>query len=266
MDLEAFQRQFSAWLTTGESNTAFVDFFEDGNSYRRDVGLSIYRRNALSMSTSCLEEAFPVTRKLLMSEVFDVLARQFARSATCEVEDLNAFGSDFPDFLDRRPDLGPHRYVGDLARLDWAWHRLCYAPSRPALGAPDLLALLNSGRDLVLRLRDGMVLINSEYSVLRIWEVMRNDLEEVVDPTATSERVALWRDVDARSVQRIEEELWPVITGIAAGLPLATIGLSECFTVAPKRLHECLQVLLARGWLAAEISESSIPSPARPAP
>lgn len=152
--------------------TAFV--MADGIPAARRI--QVYRNNLLANLGGALEAIYPVVRRLSGDEFFRQVSRAYVRAVPSRCGDLHAYGEGFPEWLARLPELAALGYLGDVARLEWAYHQVFHAKDAPPL---DLASLADVPADrrqrLHLALHPATALLQSPYPVLRIWQVNQED-------------------------------------------------------------------------------------------
>ncbi len=113
-------------------------------------GLRVYRENAKALAVRALGAAYPRVQAWLGVEDFAGLAWAHARAHPPALGDAAAWGEALADHLAGLPgmaQLGP-----DLARLDWALHRVATAADAPPAD-PAMWDLLQQASPERLRLR-----------------------------------------------------------------------------------------------------------------
>ncbi|GAB2184625.1 HvfC/BufC N-terminal domain-containing protein [Roseibium sp. LAB1] len=97
---------------------------------------NVYRNNVIVSLTEALGETFPAVKTLLGEEYFKALAQAFVMDHPPVSPVLIWYGAEFADFLNAFPPLEAYPYLGDVARLEWAWlqayHAADAAPLDPA--------------------------------------------------------------------------------------------------------------------------------------
>lgn len=128
---------------------------------------AVYRNNVRHSLTRALAARFPVVEALVGPRFFTAMAGVFMAEAPPESPVLQAWGQAFPGFLDRFPPVAHLRWLGDVARVEWARGQAVHAAdAAPAL--PDLLAVSDPER-LRLRLHPSVVLCRSDHPAVSIW-------------------------------------------------------------------------------------------------
>jgi hypothetical protein len=170
-DLAALQAQFGAGLDARETEPDVLNLFIGGP---RAVSsrFGIYRGNTLANAAKAIEAAYPVIAKIVGSEFFSGLARQYQSRFPSQDGDLNQYGESFAAFLDDFPPAAEMPYLADVARLEWQVHRAHYAADPESC---DLawLAALSPEQQLRLcpRLHPACAVLDSAYPLARIWQV-----------------------------------------------------------------------------------------------
>jgi hypothetical protein len=134
--------------------------------------IAVYRANVLGNYTSALREVYPVTLRLVGDDFFDALARRYARQVPSGSGDLHEFGGAMGTFLESFAPARELPYLPDVARLEWAVHRVFHAPHAQPL---DRAALAGVPPEHLPRVRftlhPAARLIQADYPVLDIWRV-----------------------------------------------------------------------------------------------
>lgn len=87
----------------------------------------LYANTVYGTLTKALEAVYQVVARLVGGRCFDGLARRFIRQVPSRGGDLHQFGGEFADFLAATPLAEDHPYLPDVARLEWAVHRMFHA-------------------------------------------------------------------------------------------------------------------------------------------
>ena len=121
---------------------------------------------------------FPVVQRLLGEESFIRAASSYVLTQPLQREQLLYFGETFPTFLRSLGESASLEYLGDIASLEWARHKACYAP--PAVPVDTIpLVWPSSARLTRLRvaLHPSVSLIPSRFPMVTIWEANRASSE-----------------------------------------------------------------------------------------
>jgi hypothetical protein len=140
--------------------------------------LAIYRANSAAAATKALGAAYPVIRQVVGNALFDELAREYESRAPSRSGDLHEFGSIFAEFVAEGDVARSLRYLGDLARLEWATHR-AYGAADADLFDARALAQLPAHRQSKIRFAwaAGTALIDSPFPIVQIWRIHQADFD-----------------------------------------------------------------------------------------
>lgn len=132
----------------------------------------VYRNNLFAALGGALEALYPVVRRLIGNECFGALAKRYVQQQPSVSGNLHDYGAHFPKFLSTAAEMQTLRYLPDVARLEWACHRVFHAASAPPLRLEALAQLpAEHWPTLRLELNPARALFQSKYPVLRIWQV-----------------------------------------------------------------------------------------------
>src|SRR5690606_31461226 len=85
--------------------------------------------------------------------------------------DLARYGADFAEFIRHYAPAQSLPYLPDVARLEWAWHKVSIAPSSPAINFQKLgECYAEHGERLVFDIPTDFSLLTSQYPIHEIWE------------------------------------------------------------------------------------------------
>ncbi len=172
-ELAHLQTRFATGLLTAGDNPAELFRGDPARSARR---FALYRGNLTANWDKSLGNAYPVLRKLVGDDFFRAMAREFGRARPHAEGDLNRFGAGLATFLEDFAPVADLPYLPDMARLEWALHRIHYGVDALALSLAAFAAMGAEVLDgLRLRLREGCTLLCSRWSILAIWQAHQPD-------------------------------------------------------------------------------------------
>lgn len=152
----------------------------------------IYHNNIFIGLREALSGIYPVINKLVGDEFFHHLAREYIIQHPASNGNVHAFGGAFPEFLAGFPGTENLAYLPDVARLEWAHHRVFHAPESAVLNVQEL-SLLDEGctEKLRFQLSSSCCVLSSDYPVLKIWQKNQEGCEDQ------------WVDLDEGGVQLV---------------------------------------------------------------
>jgi hypothetical protein len=228
----AFQHRLFA--TTGDAADVHVLLRPGGAPL--DERFEVYRNNALSNYRQALQDTFPALERVVGEDFFRHLATQYARAVPSTSGTLDDFGEHMHQFVATFPGASELSYLPDLARLEWALHRVFHAADRAPL-APQRLAEVPPERlgELRLAINPAARLVASRYPVLAIWQFAQEatPASASVDLDAGGDALLVLRDADFQPrIHRMSDGGFAVLEQLDAAATLAH-ALDAALAVEP---------------------------------
>ncbi len=178
----------------GEGDEPFANKVRDGRFPGTRL-VQIYRNNTFASLTAALEAVYPVVTRLVGGDFFRHAADRYIHAHPSTSGNLHDFGGRFAAFLATFPPAATLRYLPDVARLEWACHRVFHAADHPPLPLDQLAAVSPAQHgQLVFGLHPATRLLESDYPVLRIWQANQPDAaEEQIDLSVGGDRLLVFR-------------------------------------------------------------------------
>lgn len=200
------QRQLLSALWRRDADAALAPWLL-GDATLAQQGLAAYRGNAAAIAERALGAAYPTLRQLVGEASFEPLARAFWHRHPPSRGDLAHWGGELPAFIEADPQLADEPYLADMARLEWAVHRIEHAADAPSV--PDGLPWLASEDPsmLVLQFQPGARLLRSRWPVASLWhahrapDVERSEAVRAAWAPQRGESAWVWRDGWRAAVQ-----------------------------------------------------------------
>lgn len=188
--------------------------------------MQVYRNNMLIGLTEVLRAVYPVICCLVGDDFFRYTAAQYIRRYPSTSGNLHEFGGWFADFLRAFEPASSLAYLPDVASFEWAYHQVFHAAEHLTL---DRVALSRLPEDrygeLAFRLHPASRLLNSDYPILRIWQVNQADYlgDQTVDLAQGGVRLLVIRreNMDIE-IHALEEGEFALLQALAEGHSLAT--------------------------------------------
>lgn len=169
--LEILQRQFTA-SSIGEADPRFVESVQGGGKLSAADAVAVYRGGYPARMSEALGETFEACWRVLGDEEFLEACKIFCRSVPSTSHNLSDYGESFPDFLLNRFQAETP-FIGDLARLEWAYKDLFHARPHTALTAEQLSVAVKENSVLVFG--SAVQLLSFDFKVVDIWRRDRSD-------------------------------------------------------------------------------------------
>ena len=191
--LHNLQNQFSsAVLSNGQpdndSRTNIFDIEEAmvSGALPASRRLNIYRNNVAISLRNALKAVYPVIHKLVGDEFFGAMASDYIIRHPSHSGNLHDFGGQLSNFIAGFAPAGELVYLADVARLEWAYHRVFHAKNGHPFDIEKLQQIdtVNYG-DLCFVLSPACHLVRSSYPILRIWQANQESLDSINDSSET---------------------------------------------------------------------------------
>jgi hypothetical protein len=217
-----------------------------------DAGLAVERRIAVYRNhhrislAGALAANFP-TVVALLGQTFESVALDFVATLPPAEPCLSAYGAGFAAFLEGERRLAAVPYLGDTARLDWAFNTAERARDVSAFGPADLERSSRHGlAELRLAGHPSLSLLRSPYPLLRIRDVARGVGSDVsLDEGGVL--LMTWRCGRMVECAALDPVTFRFILALSIGEPLAVAAGD----LPPDRLGEVLARYVLSGTFAA---------------
>jgi len=182
----------------------------------------VYRNNMMVSLIEAMEATFPVLRRLVGADFFQAAAKTYIGLEPPRSPVLLLYGRGFGDFLDGFDPAKDVPYLGDVARLEWAWLNAYHAADAEPLSIDALAEIPQAGLEgLRFTLHPSLQLLRSRFPVVSLWAVTSG-----ADPTAgvdmtRGEAAAVLRPAAAVDVRLLPPGGYDFMQQLAAGHGLA---------------------------------------------
>lgn len=210
--------------------------------------LKVYQSSILGIQTDALAAVYPVIKKLVGDDFFLAMGKAYLREYLSPSGDLHNLGGQMEEFLQDFKPVRTLPYLPDVARLEWAWHRLFHAADEIGLDFNQLAEIPQEHHgSLIFHLRDGACLQSSPYPVHHIWEVNQDDYngEEYVDLDEGGVDLLITRNAYDIEIHPLNDNEWTFLQLIQSGMSLFEITQNITELSIGKLLPQCV----AKGWI-----------------
>jgi hypothetical protein len=163
--LEELQRRFVSAVTTGDASLAAA--VRGGGALSPEDAVAVYRRAYPARLTEALGEVYPRVWRVLGDRAFFAACAAFIAKEPSRSHNLADYGRGFPGHLDRWDAALDAPFLGDLARLELAFHDLFHAPQHEGLD-PAVLAR-DAATDARFLFGPATALVSSSHRVHSLW-------------------------------------------------------------------------------------------------
>lgn len=156
----------------GAADPALVGQVRGGGELTSAEAVAVYREGYAARMTEALGETFEACWRVLGDEEFLEACKEYCRSVPSKSHNLSDYGFSFPIFLlNRFRAQAP--FIGDLARLEWAYKELFHAAPHTALTAEQLSVAVKENSVLIFG--SAVKSLSFDFSVVDIWRRDRSD-------------------------------------------------------------------------------------------
>ena len=247
--LAAIQRLFAAAIdgSADSTDTARLHLLlTTGPGIAPAQRVAVYRDSSRRAREKALEAIFPVSMQVLGPRCFAGLAAEYVSAFPATAGDLNVYGADFPAHLQAQAHEATAGlpYLADLARLEWHWHAVYYAPNDPAFDTVRFSALAADGgaAQAGFRLSAALRLLASDYPIREIWQRHREGGETSAVAMGDGDRLVVRRVGFRPRVEAVEPGIFRLLSALFQGAALGTLA-------ADGLPVEQLPRLIAAGWV-----------------
>ncbi|MGV6826996.1 MAG: HvfC/BufC family peptide modification chaperone [bacterium] len=212
--------------------------------------LNVYRHSVTAMHQRALEQVFPVCMKILGEAAFNAYARDYSYYHLDANPDLNVFGKAFSRYIGTalavRGMQEGLEYLPELAELEYAWHSAYYAKDDPDFDFERYAALLHASMNFRFTSSHALVLFESEFPILSIWEHHhRGHSPKTISALPDQECLVVYRQDYQPSISRVDTDTYLILKAIQDGLSIAELASDTDLSTGLRLLPELVQ----RGWL-----------------
>jgi hypothetical protein len=205
----------------------------------------VYRNNVIAGLVNVLAARYPLTRKLLWPEKFDVVAQMYVTAALPRSPVLLAYGDGFPQFLRRIGHGASADYLADIAELEAARTRAYHAADAVPLNHSAFARIASDDLPgLHLTLHPSASLLKSRFPIVTMWEANYHPKDNTIKQWKAEAALIARPHLDV-VVWRLSPGAYDFFTAIGKG---QTVGLAitRALAIAPDfDLTESINILIA---------------------
>lgn len=258
-DFAAIQQRFAANLDAESDQSALTAFASDLVQDERltsEARIAIYRNNTKAVRINALKQIYPVCHAILGERCFRSLARDHIYAHPSYSSDLNYYGHEFPQTLNRflhglecnrRTNFEGMAYLPDLARFEWLWHGLHYCQDDPTFNAQTFAsdAAINPA-NIRLIPSHALRIFESPWPIHALWHAHREGVAASAN-IGDGDRLVLWRAGFEPCIEQVDETMFELLTALLADAKLEALSNAD----QGIRLGKCI----TRGWIVGHQAE-----------
>lgn len=250
--LHDIQKNF---ISTFDNNrTDFYQSIRHNKSLTAEEQFSIYANSIIGALQKALKEIFPVCYKLLGHDFFIHMINTFISQTHSTSPDIGECGLHFSDFIEAYEPANTLPYLADVARLEWAWHKIYFAPDNIKFDYQKLTEVYTSaGNQLIFTLPTDSFLLTSPYPIHQIWETNQpNYIGEQKITLSENEKYyfLVWRKLLELRIDPLTYSEWQILSWMQNESTLEQV----CENISQSKLDidmvSLLPQLINLGWIA----------------
>ena len=243
--LDDIQQQFWSGLTSKDAS--IHAWINTSSSFSQSERMEVYRTTTRSLHVSAIGDDFPVCKKILGDDYFNLIAKKYFLAHPSTSIDLNDYGDEFAAFIENllieRPELKEYSYLADLAKLEIAVKKAHFAKDEKELSIDGCEFDENS----ILSIRPDVIIQRSPYPVHIIWQMHQDECESIdIGDTKDMYLLCVFRQNFDVYVCELDDHVFVLLENISTGYSLGDI-ISEAGN--PMHTNRALKYVLLKNWL-----------------
>lgn len=191
-------------------------------SFSAQQRLQVYANNVHSSLKTALRDVYPAVHSLVGDGFFAYIAHQFIPLHPSRSANLHQFGAEFAQFLASHEACHNHRYLPDVAALEWAWH-CAFHGAESAFLRPEALAEMapEHYESLLFAGHPTAQFLTSQYPIIDIWQANRapESNDQVIDLGSGGDCVLVCRPRMEVHVERLSGGTYRLLTSLTEDVP-----------------------------------------------
>lgn len=214
--------------------------------------VGIYHAMYLLRMEEALASDYPALKHFLGEDRFEDLVRDYVQVYPSRSYTLNRLGDHLPEFLRNSPQLEPHGFLVDLARLELAATEVFDAEETPALDEATLTGLRTEDWErAVLRPVAAFRMLTVRHNVHEYARSVKDDSHQHPRPRRREGWLVLSRRDYAVYRLELTQEAYALLAALVAGEPLGTALARGLDRAGRGRAAEERLFRWFRDWMAA---------------
>ena len=235
---DSLQQLYNEFMNGVYGQSIYPETFIQGSArLSPQQQFAAYRGSVVGNLSNVLADIFPSVNRCLGENFFEAMGLRYIDRHPSTSPSLDNYGQAFPTFCDNFTPLKEYPYIGDLARIDWAWHQAFHALDEQVLSLTAIQGL-EPEQYLALSLQpsESLHIIDSSYPIFRIWQLTSGS-QGHSEHSVTSlnfeegaECALVWRigyDVGVASISKIERRFLRLVENRETLGTIFAILLSE---------------------------------------
>ncbi len=213
-------------------------------------GIAIYRNNVFSNYRRMLSSTYPVIERLVGADFFAAVSHDYIQATPSYSGDVRNYGDQFAEFLANHSHASALRYLKDVARIEWAYHRVMQSSPLEPFEIAKLSSLPHEQlSQIILELSPVCELISSPYPAFTIWQANQPNYsgDENINLDSGHEYGLVLRHEFAVRPLALNAAEFTFLTHLSERQTLADALLAAQASAADFDLQHCLQRHISNG-------------------
>ncbi|MEM6677541.1 MAG: DNA-binding domain-containing protein [Pseudomonadota bacterium] len=194
---------------------------------RRAQRFAVYRNNVVVGLIDALAATYPAIQALVGETFFRAAAREFVLAHPPRSAVLIEWGGAFPDWIATFPPAAGVAYLGDVARLEWAWNRAYNAAEAVPIPIDALAALPSESLGATaIALHPSVAIVPAGFPIVSLWAQATGRVEGTRLDLGQPEIALIARPEAAVEVRAIDPGTATFLQSLAAGAPIETAAMA----------------------------------------
>lgn len=216
---------------------------------------NLYKNSITGNLKKALSKIYPVCSQLVGEDFFLAMAGQYISQTPSRTRDLNLYGNDFAEFIADFEPAQSLTYLPDVARLEWAWHRVFSAADTVPFDFQKLAECYAAGTEnIFFALPPQSTLLTSPYPIDQIWEANHKSHSSDTTITLLDNSVyyfLIWRNGFEMCIDSLTPLQWQILCWIQQCFTLNAICEKAEGLFPDAAITEILPELVNAGWIAS---------------
>jgi len=235
--LLSYQEQFAQQLLSNELDQQSAKFLQllqpqfgaDSAIEEGELRLAIYRNNVMHSLRSALGDLYPVVKRLIGDDCFNMIAVEFIRLHPPEQAALLFYGQGLIEYLKQHPVVTDLGYLSDVAKLEFAHHIAFHSADVDGLSIEKLAGVPPEQLgEIYFTPHPSMSLIESDYAVDAIWHENIKQQPQSIDITTLGRGyILVYRAGFETQIVSLEPSCYYFLSHLSAGLSINQAWLNS---------------------------------------
>lgn len=240
MKQSEFNKNFVEYLTGVQAERDLLPLMRETSRLSAMRALEVYREDYQVRLTDALKNTFRVTHSILGDDEFFSLAMDYLAHFPSTFSDLEEYGDQFANFLQKHPLQADYPFLPQLAHFEWSFREIFHSREVLGLSALELQeAFTNEGT--LLKLVPSARLLHYDFTIDKIYTM--KDEDEVNFDYNGEQSVLLFKKNSLIKMHLLSKNQWTVVNFFHTPCSLMNCIKSAPATMTPEEIQELFRIL-----------------------